>query len=82
MLLDTLVFGLRSDKVRKDAIALGNKLTLQQIYDLAKTEESTTARMKTITQGGSEIKIKDTHSVRSGKGVSRPQGAPKHPEAP
>ena len=38
MLRDTLVFGLNSDKVQKDAIALGNKLTLQQIYDLAKTE--------------------------------------------
>ena len=29
MLRDTLVFGLNSDKVRKDAIAPGNKLTFQ-----------------------------------------------------
>ena len=36
-LCDTLVFGLNSDKVRKDAITLGNELTFQQIYDLAKT---------------------------------------------
>ena len=66
-LRDTLVSGLNSDKVRKDAIALGNKLTFQQIYDLAKTEESTTAQMKAIMQGRSEIKIKETDSLRSGK---------------
>ena len=66
MLRDTLVFGLNSDKVRKDAIALGNKLTFQHIYDLAKTEESTTAQMKEITQGNREIKVKETHSVRRG----------------
>ena len=50
---DTPEFGLNSDKVKKDAIALGNKLTFQQIYDLANTEESTTAQMKVITQGSS-----------------------------
>ena len=61
MLRDTLVFGLNSDKVRKDA--LGNKLTFQQIYDLAKTEESTNAQMKEITQGSREIKVIETHSV-------------------
>jgi len=32
--------------------------------------------MKATTQGSSEIKIKETHSVSSGKGISRPQGAP------
>ena len=57
MLRDTLVFGLNSDKVRKDAIAPGNKLTFQQRLTKAKTEESTTAQMKAITQGSSEIKI-------------------------
>ena len=67
MLRDTLVFRLKSDKVRKDAIAPVNKVTLQQIYDLAKTEEITTAQMKATTQGSSEIKIKETHSVSSGK---------------
>ena len=81
------MFGLNSDKVRKDAIALGNKLTLQQIDDLAKNEESRPAQMKAITQGSSEIKIKETHSVRSGNTgntgrFSRPKGAPKHPETP
>ena len=38
-LRDTLVFGLKSGKVRKDAISKGNALTFQQLYDLAKTEE-------------------------------------------
>ena len=87
MLRDTLVFGLNSDKVRKDAIALGNKLTFQQIYDLAKTEESTNAQMKEITQGSREIKVIETHSVLRGNTVNtgrfqRQQGVPKHPETP
>ena len=64
-LRDTLVFGVKSDKIRKDAIALGNKLTFQEVYDLAKTEESTKAQMKVITQGG-EI-YKEAHSIRSKK---------------
>ena len=58
MLRYTLVFGLNSDKARKDAIAPGNKLTFQQRLTKAKTEESTTAQMKAITQDSSEIKIK------------------------
>ena len=69
MLRDALVFGLNSDKVRKDAIALGNKLPFPQINDLAKTEENKTARKaKAITLGSSEIKIKEMHSVGSAKG--------------
>ena len=62
MLHDTLVFRLKSDKVRKDAIAPVNKLTLQQRYDLARTEEITTTQMRATTQSSSEIKIKETHS--------------------
>ena len=50
-LRDTLVFGLKSDKVRKDAISKGDALTFQQLYDLAKTEESTRAQMQVIKQG-------------------------------
>ena len=38
ILRDTLVFGIKSDKVRRDAIAIGNDLIYQQVYDLAKTE--------------------------------------------
>ena len=60
-LLDTLVFGLKSDKVRKDAISKGNSLTFQQVYDLAKTEESTKAQMQAITQGDQAGSV---HSVR------------------
>ena len=50
-LRDTLVFGLKSDQVRRDAIKLGNTLTLKQVYDLAKVEESTRAQMEVITKG-------------------------------
>ena len=60
-LRDTLVFGLKSDKVRKDAISKGNSLTFQQVYDLAKTEESTKAQMQAITQGDQAGSV---HSVR------------------
>ena len=63
-LRDTLVFGLRSDKVRRDAIAKGNELTFQQVYEFAKVDESTRVQMKAITQheGSSEL-----HAVRSRK---------------
>ncbi len=61
-LRDTLVFGLRSDKVRKDAIALGNDLTFQKVYNLAKVEESTQAQMKEISK---ESESSDIHAVRS-----------------
>ena len=50
-LRDTLVFGLKSDKVRKDSIALGNTLTFRQVYDLAKIDESTKAQMEIISKG-------------------------------
>lgn len=62
-LRDTLVFGLSSDRVRKQAIEKGNSLTLQQVYELAKMEESTTNQMKIITQA--ENGHKDIHAVRS-----------------
>ena len=61
---DTLVFGLRSDKVRRDAIAKGNELTFQQVYELAKVDESTRAQMKAITQSEDKTEL---HSVRSKK---------------
>ena len=37
-LRNTLVFRVTSDKVRKDAIALGNSLPFKQVYDLAKVD--------------------------------------------
>ncbi len=61
-LRDTLVFGLKSDKVRRDAIAIGNNLTYQQVYDLAKTEESTKAQMDVISKGAQTPEV---HAVRS-----------------
>ena len=61
-LRDTLVFGLKSDQVRRDAIKLGNTLTLKQVYDLAKVEESTRAQMEVITKGDPTT---DVHAVRS-----------------
>ena len=61
-LRDTLVFGLKSDQVRRDAIKLGNTLTLTQVYDLAKVEESTRAQMEVITKGDPTT---DVHAVRS-----------------
>ena len=63
-LRDTLIFGLKSDKVRKDAISTGNSLTFQQVYDLAKTDESTKAQMQVIRQGDLDTEL---HSVRSKK---------------
>lgn len=60
-LRDTLVFGLKSDKVRRDAIAEGNTLTFQQVYDLAKTEESTKAQMDIIAKD----QTSDVNAVRS-----------------
>ena len=61
-LRDMLVFGLKSDQVRRDAIMLGNTLTLKQVYDLAKVEESTKAEMEVITKGDP---ITDVYAVRS-----------------
>ena len=66
-LRDTLLFGLRSDKVRKDTISKGNSLTFQQVYDLAKTEENTRAQMKVIGQGEQNTEL---YSVRSRKAAS------------
>jgi len=63
LLRDTLVFGISSDKVRKDAIALGNTLTLKQVYDLAKTEESAKEQMRVIT--GNQDTPHETHAIGS-----------------
>ena len=61
-LRDTLVFGLKSDQVKRDVIKLGNTLTFKQVYDLAKGEESTKAQMEIITKGDPTT---DVHAVRS-----------------
>ena len=58
------VFGLKSDKVRRDAIAKVNELTFQQVYEVAKVDESTRAQMKAIRQSEDKTEL---HSVRSKK---------------
>ena len=63
-LRDTLVFSLRFDKVRRDAIAKGNELTFQQVYELVNVDESTRTQMKAITQSEDKTEL---HSVRSKK---------------
>ena len=64
-LRDTLVFGVASDKVRKDALAIGNGLTFKQVYDLAKVDESTKAQMKIISKGDEKF---DLHTVQRASG--------------
>ena len=60
-LRDTLVFGVASDKVRKDAIALGNSVTFKQVYDLTKVDESTKTQRKIISKGDEKS---DLHTVQ------------------
>ena len=62
-LRDTLVFGLKSDQVRRDAIKLGNALTFKQVYDLAKVDESTRSQMEIITKDNNHEET--IHAVRS-----------------
>ena len=56
------MFGLKSNQVRRDAIKLGNTLTLKQVYNLAKVEESPKGQMEVITKGDPTT---DVHAVRS-----------------
>ena len=70
---DTLVFGLKSDKVRRDAIATGNELTFQKVYEFAKVDESTRVQMKAITQheGSSELHLEVGRSLHSSRSLSK-----------
>lgn len=68
-LRDTLVFGVKSDKVRKDAISKENSPAFQQVYDLAKTDESTRAQMQAIRKGDQSS---ESHGVRSKKKATSP----------
>ena len=74
---DTLVFGLKSDKVRRDAIAKGNALTFQQVYEFAKVDESTRVQMKAITQHEDSSEL---HVVRSRKKPSLFKKTQQEPE--
>ena len=73
-LRDTLVFGIGSDKARRDANAIGNNLTCQQVYELAKTEECTNAQMDIISKG--EQTTNDVHAVKSFGGARPRQRQP------
>ena len=66
-LRDTLVVGVASDKVRKDALGLGNGLTFKQVYDLTKVDESTKAQMKIVSKGDQKF---DLHTVQRASGQS------------
>lgn len=46
---DHLVFGMNSDRIRKECLKIGNNLTLDQVIKLSKTEESATRQMKRMT---------------------------------
>ena len=62
-LQDTLVFGIASDKVRKDTIALCNGLTFKQVCDFA----STKAQIRVISKGDEKY---DLHTVQPAAGYS------------
>ena len=78
-LRDTLVFGLKSDKFRRDAIAKGNELTFQQVYEFAKVDESTRVQMKAITQHEGSLEL---HAVRSRKKPTFFKKSQQEPEQP
>ena len=61
ILRDTLVFGIKSDKVRRDAIDEGDTLTLQKLIQIAKTHESTETQMAAMKSE----QTSSTHAVRS-----------------
>jgi hypothetical protein len=58
---DTLVFGVKSDKVRRDAIDEGDTLTLQKLVQIAKTHESTETQLAAMKSESTST----THAVRS-----------------
>ena len=62
-LRNVLVFGMKSDKARREAIGVGNNLTFEEVYALAKTEETTQAQMEVITKGSVSDEV--VHAVRS-----------------
>ena len=75
MLRDTLVFGIESHKVYKDAISKGNSLTFQAVYDLA---------MDAMTQGTQEASLNSVSSKsKQPKSETRnPRRSKQHMEIP
>lgn len=49
MMRDTLVFGIEYDQVCRDAIKIGDTLTYEQIYNLAKIDESTRTQAEVLS---------------------------------
>ena len=74
ILRDTLVFGIKSDKIRRDAIDEGDTLTLQKLIQIAKTHESTETQMAAMKSE----QTSSTHAVRSKPKKNKP-GKPKQP---
>ena len=62
ILRDTLVFGIKSEKVRRDAIDEGDTLSLAKVIQLAKTQEATEAQMAAMK---TEPASSSAHAVRS-----------------
>ena len=71
-LRNTLVFGLKCDKVRRDAIAKDNDLTIQEVYELAKVDESTRAQMKAITNNESTTELHTVGSIKKSTFFKKP----------
>ena len=69
-----MVIGVASYKVRKDAIALGNGLTFEQVYDLAKVDESTNAQTKIISKGDEKS---DLHTLQRESAYSTHEPPPR-----
>ena len=69
-----MVFSVASDKIRKDAMALGKGLTFKQVYDLAKADKSSKTQMKIISKGDKKF---DLHVVRRASGYSTQKPPPK-----
>jgi len=73
-LRDTVIFDVASDKVRKDAMALGSGLTFKQVYDLAKVDENTNAQMQIISQGDEKS---DLHTLQRESAYSTHEPPPR-----
>ena len=65
ILRDTLVFGVKSEKVRRDAIDEGDTLTLAKVIQLAKTQEATEAQIAAMQKAEPSSSTASAHAVRS-----------------
>lgn len=68
MVRDTLVFGIESDQACRDAIKTADTLAYEQIYNLAKIDESTRTQMEVLSINPRDETIKakikkDPHTI-------------------